>query len=38
LSQALTAQKKIADAAAVDKEFAEAWKLADVKLTASVVW
>jgi tetratricopeptide (TPR) repeat protein len=38
LSQALTAQKKVADAAAVDKEFAEAWKLADVKLTASVVW
>lgn len=34
LSQALKAQHK--DAAAVDREFAEAWKLADVTLTASV--
>ena len=34
LAQALRAQHK--DAAAVDREFADAWKHADVKLTASV--
>lgn len=34
LAQALRAQNK--DAAAVDREFADAWKHADVKLTASV--
>jgi len=36
LAQALRAQKKDKDAAAVDAEFAEAWKRADVKLTGSV--
>jgi predicted Zn-dependent protease len=36
LAQALTAQKKTSEAAAVEKQFAEAWKRADVKLAASV--
>lgn len=36
LAQALRAQHKDAEAAAVDKEFAAAWAHADVKLTASV--
>lgn len=36
LAQALTAQKKTAEAAKVDQQFKEAWKHADVKLTASV--
>jgi tetratricopeptide (TPR) repeat protein len=36
LAQSLRAQKKDREAAAVDREFATAWKQADVKLTASV--
>jgi tetratricopeptide (TPR) repeat protein len=36
LAQALRAQNKDIAAAAVDKDFAEAWKHADVKLTGSV--
>jgi tetratricopeptide (TPR) repeat protein len=36
LAQSLRAQKKEAEAAAVERQFADAWKHADVKLTASV--
>jgi hypothetical protein len=35
LARALRAQGKSAEAAAVEKKFVEAWKGADVKLTAS---
>lgn len=37
LAQALTAQKKLDQAAAVTKEFQEAWKDADIVLSASVL-
>jgi tetratricopeptide (TPR) repeat protein len=36
LAQALTVQKKTAEAAKVEQQFKEAWKLADVTLTGSV--
>ena len=36
LAQALTAQSKTAEATAVERQFTEAWKTADVTLTASV--
>ena len=36
LAQALTAEKKSGEAAKVQKEFAEAWKNADVKLSGSI--
>ncbi|MHB8529743.1 MAG: tetratricopeptide repeat protein [Caulobacteraceae bacterium] len=35
LAQALTAQGKIAQARVAQREFADAWSLADVKLTSS---
>ena len=37
LAQALRAQNKTDEAALVDSQFAQAWKDADVKLTASVL-
>ena len=37
LRQSLQAQKRTADAAKVEAEFKDAWKQADIKLTASYV-